>query len=37
MKTFTVETEELKYTYEEQSIYDLLVNYADIIYNDKKK
>ncbi len=36
-EAFTAEVEELKLTYEEQSIHELLTDYADIIYNDMKE
>ena len=37
VEVLTAETEESEWTYEEQSIYELLVDYADIIYMDMKE
>jgi len=37
VKAFTAKTEKSKQTYKEQSIYKLLANYIDIIYNDIKE
>ncbi len=36
-KTLAAKTEESKQIYEEQSIHKLLIDYADIIYNNIKK
>jgi len=37
VKAFVAEAEKSKWTYEEQSIYELLTDYAEIIYNDMKE
>ena len=37
MEALAAETEELKRTYEEQSIYELLANYANIVYINIKE
>ncbi len=37
VEALVVETEVLEWTYEEQSIHELLTNYADIIYTDMKE
>ena len=36
-EALVVEAEASKQTYEEQSVWELLVNYADIIYTDMKE
>ncbi len=37
VEALAAEIEEPKQTYEEQSIYELLTDYTDIIYNDMKE